>query len=187
MHKQVLLLILLIGMAVLPQPAYAVEPTMSYYSCLNSSVSFHYLYEWTEEPAPGDTEHNHSTSTYCVEGCIANTGECEADPADVGFGHLVLILGTFFVIFVFVYLGTNMEEERWVLQLLYLILALIFTLANVFIMLEVSDFINTSDITNVLEILYMAVIITIIITMLYYMLGIIVKVFGIMANKEMDL
>ena len=180
MYKQVLLLILIIGIAVSPAPAYATE--LSYYDCANTTVSTHYNYEWENA-----TETNHTTQTWCQYNCSATTNECNPDPTDVGFGHLILILGTFFVIFVFIYLGTNMEEERWVLQLLYLILALIFTLANVFIMLEVSDFINTSDITNVLEILYMAVIITTTITLLYYMLGIIVKVFGIMSNKEMDL
>ena len=178
MYKRVLLLILLLGLVVSPAPAYA---ELSYYNCANTTVSTHYNYVWVV-----DTERNHTTETWCEYDCSATTGECNADPSDVGFGHLVLVLGTFFVIFVFIYLGTNMEEERWVLQLLYLVLALLFTLANVFIVLQVSSYINTSEITTVLEILYMAVIVTTIITMLYYIVAIIIKVFSVMANRDLS-
>jgi len=180
MYKQVLLLILIIGLVVSPAPAYA-EPETSYYVCNSTTVSFHYNYVWEN-----DTQQNQTTFTYCTYGCIANSGECAADPSDVGFGHLILVLGTFFVIFVFIYLGTNMEEERWVLQLLYLVLALLFTLANVFIVLQVSSYITTTEITAVLEILYMAVIVTTIITMLYYIVAIIIKVFSVMANRDLS-
>jgi len=177
---------LIMAMVVLSTGAYAdniiytTPPSVTY--CINTTDSAHIWTYFDDEAAPAAWEDHYKNLT-CAHGCEANTGECYRDPNDVGLGDLGIMFGVLGIAFLFLYIAQSMDDERWVLQLMLLLLGLFLVIADVGIFQSIAEGLNDTEITAILQAIYMVVVFVTIILVFYYILLVIVKVINAL-DKE---